>query len=134
VENDVSKKAYIVIIIILFIVSGSLFFRSCVSGERIGFNRIRDVYNTIDAGIKHTGNLLSESITDLTELERINIEKDARIEQLESTIEELTESLIRITSELETEIATGTGAIERARETIEGIESIVNRIRETGQE
>ena len=132
--EKIDGKTYIIIIIILVIISSFLFFRSCIPGDRIGFNRIREVYNTIDAGIKHAGDILSESITDITELERIGIEKDARIEQLESTIEELTESLIRITSELETEIATGTNAIERARETVEGIESIIDRIRESGPE
>ncbi len=132
--EKINDKTYIIIIIILVIVSGSLLFRSCLPGDRIGFNRIRDVYNTIDAGIKHAGNILSESITDITELKRIDSEKDARIEQLESTIEELTTSLNRITSELETEIKTSTNSIERARETVEGIESIIDRIREAGPE
>ena len=124
------KILYIVIIGLLIIV-GILLFRSCVSSDRTTINGIRRIHKSIETGIKLAENILSESMAELAELERINIVKDTRIAELEKSIESFRASLDRIASRFETEITAGVGAIERSRNAVNGIESIVDRIQET---
>ena len=69
------KILYIIIISLLVIV-GILLFRSCVSSDRATINGIRRIHKSIETGIKLAGNILSESMAELAELERINIVKD----------------------------------------------------------
>ena len=132
--GKINEKVYIIIIIILVIVSGSLLFRSCLPGNGNGFAGIRRLYNTIETGIKLASNIVSKSMAIIAELERNSEEKDARINELEIAITGLTASLNRIIAELENEITTGKGAIERSGEAVNGIESVIDRIRERGPE
>ncbi len=130
-----SKKTYTIIIVILVIISGFLFFRSCIPDNGNGFSRIIDNYNRIKNGFDQFTRIIRKSVDYSRELESINKSLQTENSRLGNTIEELrtaNESLERITTELATELDRGARSIDNIEFGIGELENIIDRIRAAG--